>query len=94
MSWQTVRIERGARGLVELQRGEFGKGRARLVTWQILCEGVKVDYASVERDIEPNFRRVVAGHFRYGADCPAGTACSGAAFPGHPAHAGPGQSDG
>jgi hypothetical protein len=87
MSWRTVKREQGVRGMVELQRYESGKGRHKFVSWQILCEGVKVDYASVERDVEPNFQKAVAGCFRYGPECAAGQSCSGAAFPGHPAHA-------
>jgi hypothetical protein len=88
MSWQTVRREPGERGTVELQRFETGKGRRKFVSWQILCEGVKVDYASVPEDVDVNFDRVMRGEFRYepSGPCPAGDACAGTAFPGHPAH--------
>lgn len=88
MSWNTVRKQQGARGMVELQRFETGKGRSKFVSWRILCEGVKVDYAAAPEDVDVNFDRAVRGEFRYEPTdgCPAGDSCTGAAFPGHPAH--------
>lgn len=88
MSWTTVRSQQGERGVVELRRWESGRGRAKFVTWKIFCEGVQVDYAAAERDVEDNFRAALRGDFRYepAGPCPAGQDCSGQAFAGHPAH--------
>ena len=63
--WQIIATDTTPDGHeVELRMSESGKGRTKLRTWAMFRDGKKVGYASVERDVQPNWDRVRAGLVR------------------------------
>jgi hypothetical protein len=84
--WAVLQSQQTEFGLVELRYAVFGKGRARVRSWKIFCEGFQVNYGAIESDAWVNYERAIKGDFRDRPECPAGDACTGAPFPGHPGH--------
>lgn len=58
--WKTLKTETVSGHTCELRYSEAGKGRTKMKFWRMFIDGEYFTYASVERDVETNWRYTLA----------------------------------